>query len=45
MCRNAQEAPAIFRKLNICVPVTQLGIAGLYEVFREVAVLIKMSLK
>jgi len=35
----------MFRNLNNCVPVTQLGIVEFYEVFREVAVLTKMNLK
>jgi len=32
MCRYAQEASAMFRIINNCVPVTQLGIIEFYEV-------------
>jgi hypothetical protein len=45
MCRYAQEASDMFRNLNNCIPVTQLGIKEFYKVFREVAVLTKMNLE
>jgi hypothetical protein len=45
MCKNAQEASAMFRNLNNCVPVTRLGIVEFYEPAREAAVLTEVNLK